>query len=48
VDLVDFSSFALYWQDTGCSRCSGADLTCDANVDLNDLREFATHWLVEL
>ncbi len=45
VDFVDFASFALYWQQIGCGKCGGANLTDDGNVDMNDLREFAANWL---
>jgi hypothetical protein len=45
VDFADFSRFALYWRDTYCGDCGGADLTCDGNVDWNDLLELVAHWL---
>ena len=45
VDLVDFSRFALYWKESGCGACGGADLTCDGDVDLYDLKEFGDNWL---
>jgi parallel beta-helix repeat protein len=45
VDMVDFSRFALYWRNSGCNECGGADLTCDGNVDFNDLRELFAYWL---
>jgi len=45
VDLADLRSFALHWGDSGCGACGGADLTCDGNVDFNDLRELLANWL---
>jgi hypothetical protein len=46
VDFVDFALFAQYWQQTGCSKCGGADLAGnDGNVDVNDLQEFVANWL---
>lgn len=45
VDMVDFSRFALYWKESGCGACGGADLTCDGDVDLYDLKEFGDNWL---
>jgi hypothetical protein len=47
-DFADFCIFAARWleNDSGfwCGG-GGADLTNDGRVDLNDLREFAEHWL---
>jgi len=31
--------------DDECGKCCWADLTCDAEVDLLDLREFSANWL---
>ena len=45
VNLGDFSQFALYWLDVACGACGGADLTCDGNVDGDDLKELADNWL---
>jgi len=45
VDLIDFDLFAEQWDQTGCGDCGGADLTGDASVGLDDLREFARSWL---
>lgn len=45
VDFYDFAEFSLYWQQTGCGDCGGADLTDDGNVDCNDLGEFVGKWL---
>jgi len=28
-----------------CGACGGADLTCDGNVDGDDLKELADNWL---
>jgi hypothetical protein len=45
VDFVDYIKLAERWLKTGCGSCSGADLTCDGNVDLFDLQEFTDNWL---
>jgi parallel beta-helix repeat protein len=45
VDFVDFCLFAAHWMDNNCGTCSGADLTCDGNVDEDDLRELVAYWL---
>jgi PKD repeat protein len=45
VDFVDYIRLAERWLQTGCGGCSGADLTCDGNVDLFDLQEFTYNWL---
>jgi len=45
VNFVDFAKFALQWFQTDCGECDGADLTCDSQVNLADLREFAEWWL---
>ncbi len=49
VDFTDFAIFALYWQATDCciqnGFCHGADHEPDCDVDLNDLEDFAVHWL---
>ena len=45
VDFVDYIKLAERWLKTGCGGCSGADLTCDGNVDLFDLQEFTDNWL---
>jgi len=48
VDFADFSFFALYWLQTGCSDpdwCSGTDLNTDGIVDRYDLMLFADYWL---
>jgi parallel beta-helix repeat protein len=45
IDFLDFCLFATYWLDTNCGRCSGADLTCDGDVDFDDVQEFISHWM---
>ena len=45
----DFANFAQHWLESGCDDfplCSGADLTGDANVNLDDLRVFGQNWLL--
>ena len=44
-DLTDFAHFAPRWLNTVCDECSGADLTGDGQVVLDDLWEFADNWL---
>jgi subtilisin family serine protease len=46
VDLADLAAFAAHWPDTACGACGGADLTGDANVDLDDLLVCAINWLL--
>lgn len=47
VDLADFALFAIYWGQTYCGECGGADLANDDGiVGLDDLREFAANWLI--
>ena len=46
VDLHDLSMLALYWAETDCGRCGGANLNCDGKVDLNDLRLLTDWWLI--
>ncbi|MHC4479031.1 MAG: hypothetical protein ACYTEL_25685 [Planctomycetota bacterium] len=41
----DYCVIADRWRQTSCGLCGGADLTCDGNVDWNDVRELAAHWL---
>ena len=49
VDLIDFSMFALYWMETGCGDCGGADLAGDdSKVDWADLKVFTENYLVGL
>ncbi|UCF15020.1 MAG: carboxypeptidase regulatory-like domain-containing protein [Phycisphaerales bacterium] len=45
VDMVDFTLFSLLWGETGCGACGGADLIGDGSVGVDDLQEFAAHWL---
>lgn len=45
VDLADFASLALHWLNAECGDCDGADLTCDENVNLEDLNELAKYWM---
>ena len=49
VDLADFAFFAEHWLSAEHSFfwCRGADLTGDAEVGVDDLREFADNWLAE-
>ncbi|MHC4461369.1 MAG: FG-GAP-like repeat-containing protein [Planctomycetota bacterium] len=47
VNFADFASFAIYWRQTNCGECGGADLANDdGNVNLDDLRQFAANWLI--
>lgn len=47
VNFADFASFAIYWRQTNCGECGGADLANDdEKVDLDDLREFIANWLI--
>ena len=43
--LADFAGFAVHWLETDCGYCSGADLTGDGHVTLDDLRHLAENWL---
>ncbi|MHC4499590.1 MAG: right-handed parallel beta-helix repeat-containing protein, partial [Planctomycetota bacterium] len=45
VNLYDLSMLALYWGETGCGRCSGANLNCDIKVDFKDLAILCGNWL---
>ncbi|MHC4474861.1 MAG: choice-of-anchor Q domain-containing protein [Planctomycetota bacterium] len=45
VDFEDYCVIADRWRETSCGLCGGADLTCDGNVDWNDVREIVAHWL---
>jgi subtilisin family serine protease len=47
-DMLDYSIFALHWQETGCDIadwCDGADLTQNGQVDMYDLAAFVEEWL---
>ena len=48
VDSVDFAKFARHWRDIVCDACSGADLTGDGKVNIDDLLELAENWLAGL
>lgn len=45
VDLTDFAWLSIFWHQTGCGKCAGADLTGDGKVDIRDAAELAAHWL---
>lgn len=45
VDFSDMALFAIYWRQINCGSCGGADLTCDGNVDWDDLKELVANWL---
>ena len=45
MSLKDLGRFASYWLDVACGACDGADLTCDGDVDVDDLEELAGNWL---
>ena len=45
VDIEDFALFALYWQQTDCGECEGADLTGEGNVGLDDLLQLVDNWM---
>ncbi|MHC4156978.1 MAG: hypothetical protein ACYSW0_22675 [Planctomycetota bacterium] len=45
VDVWDLCEFAVHCAETGCGRCGGADMTCEGDVDWNDLRELIAWWL---
>jgi len=45
VDFKDLAALALYWLQTNCGRCGGADLTGDEQVDNRDVAEVAKYWL---
>lgn len=47
VDLSDFAMLALYWMESNCGVCGGADLDDDADVDFNDLKKLTDNWLKE-
>jgi predicted outer membrane repeat protein len=48
VHFEDYCVIADRWRQTSCGLCGGADLTCDGDVDWNDVRELAAHWLAGL
>ncbi len=45
VTFSDFAKFGLFWLDTDCNNCGGADLTGDSNVMGDDLEVLAYDWL---
>ncbi len=47
VDLSDFAVLALYWLESGCGLCSGADLSdpADGNINNDDLMFYSQQWL---
>jgi len=46
VDFADFAEFAIYWMETNCGNCGGADLTCEGDVDFYDLKVLTDNWLL--
>ena len=48
VDFEDFALFGLWWLDTGCGSCGGADLTGEGDVTIDDLNIMVSNWLVDL
>ena len=48
IDFTDFTNFANQWYRTDCSSgngwCSGADLTRNGSVTLDDLMQFVEDW----
>jgi carboxypeptidase D len=46
VDLADFGEFVVWWLETGCCECGGADFTGDGNVGPDDLGALAQNWLM--
>ncbi|MHC4734965.1 MAG: dockerin type I domain-containing protein, partial [Planctomycetota bacterium] len=45
VDFKDLAALALYWSQTNCGHCGGADLTGDGQVDFRDVNSIANYWL---
>ena len=45
VTFSDFALFSLYWLQTDCGFCGGADFTADHNVLFDDLSVFVEDWL---
>jgi hypothetical protein len=45
VDFFDYAIFSVYWAEGECGACCGADLSCDAELDMADVREFSANWL---
>jgi hypothetical protein len=48
--FTDFANFAQHWLESDCvdfPLCSGADLTGDTNVNMDDLRVLGQNWLLQ-
>jgi hypothetical protein len=45
VDMVDFALFSLVWKGKDSGGYGAADLTGDGKLDVDDVQEFAGHWL---
>jgi alpha-galactosidase len=45
VDFKDLACLALYWLQTDCGQCCGADLNGDEKVDIRDVAAVAAYWL---
>ncbi len=45
VDFKDLAALALYWLQTSCGQCGGADLTGDKQVDIRDVDAVVQYWL---
>lgn len=45
--LSDFALFAAQWLKSDCGFCTGADLTDDGNVNMDDLYIFFQNWLAD-
>ena len=43
--LFDFANFVANWLATACGTCSGADLTFDGKVLIEDFKTFVSLWL---
>ncbi len=46
VDFRDFAWLSIFWGQTACGKCAGADLTGDGKVDIQDVAELAGKWLM--
>jgi hypothetical protein len=50
VDFVEYSRFALGWEDIDCgepSWCGGADMNRSGSVDVNDFAILTGRWLID-
>jgi hypothetical protein len=49
VNLFDFAKIAEHWRNEDCQIynkwCGEADLTCDGNVNINDIMALVQYWL---